>query len=190
MQRRDLLLGSAFAGIALLSERAFGQPAGKTIAWTDQPAPVPAPLQNVAKGLAPWEDLGGWITPNDKFFSIAHYNRPQIDPDTWRLDVSGQVGKPTSLSLNQLKARPRHEVTFTLECSGNNGLPFLQSAIGNAKWAGASLPEVLKAAQIKDDAVEVVFYGIDQGEESSDRARRLNTNTPRISPAACRLPTP
>jgi DMSO/TMAO reductase YedYZ molybdopterin-dependent catalytic subunit len=60
---------------------------------------------------------------------------------------------------------PKHEATFTLECSGDNGLPFLQSAIGNARWTGASLSEVLKAAQIKQGAVEVVFYGTDQGEE-------------------------
>jgi DMSO/TMAO reductase YedYZ molybdopterin-dependent catalytic subunit len=64
-----------------------------------------------------------------------------------------------------LKAMPKHDVTFTLECSGDNGLPFVQSAIGNARWAGASLSEVLKAAQIAQGAIEVVFYGTDQGEE-------------------------
>ena len=168
MQRRDLLRSGALAGIALLSDRAFAQSgtAGeKLIPWSDQPPPVPPPLANVAKGLTRWEDLGSWITPNDKFFSIAHYNRPEIDPKTWRLDVSGQVGNPTTLTLDQLKALPRREVIFTLECSGDNGLPFLQSSIGNAQWAGASLAEMLKAAQIKDDALEVVFYGTDQGDE-------------------------
>lgn len=166
MQRRDLLINGTMAGVALLSERAFGQAAGgTTIPWTDQPATVPPALESVAKGLTPWEAMDPWITPNDKFFSIAHYDRPRIDAATWRLDVSGQVAKPRSLSLDQLKALPRHEVTFTLECSGNNGLPFLQSAIGNARWAGASLSEVLKAAEIKDPSVDVVFYGTDQGEE-------------------------
>ena len=168
MQRRDLLRSGALAGIALLSDRAFAQSGaagGKLIPWSDQPLPVPPPLANVAKGLTRWEDLGSWITPNDKFFSIAHYNRPEIDPKTWRLDVSGQVGNPTTLTLDQLKALPRREVIFTLECSGDNGLPFLQSSIGNAQWAGASLAEMLKAAHIKDDALEVVFYGTDQGDE-------------------------
>jgi DMSO/TMAO reductase YedYZ molybdopterin-dependent catalytic subunit len=37
--------------------------------------------------------------------------------------------------------------------------------IGNAIWAGASLSEILKAAQIKSGAVEVVFYGVDQGDD-------------------------
>ena len=167
LQRRALL-GGAIAGAALLQGRAFAQPgtAGvKLIPWSDQPPPVPPALANVAKGLTRWEDLDAWITPNEKWFSIAHYNRPEIDPKTWQLDVSGQVSKPATLTLDQLKALPRREIIFTLECSGDNGLPFLQSSIGNAQWAGASLAETLKAAQIKDDALEVVFYGTDQGDE-------------------------
>ena len=81
MQRRDLLRSGGFAGIAMLSGRAFAQTgvAGdKLIPWSDQPPPVPPPLENVAKGLTRWEDLGSWITPNDKFFSIAHYGRRSI----------------------------------------------------------------------------------------------------------------
>ena len=169
MQRRDLLRSGGFAGIAMLSGRAFAQTgvAGdKLIPWSDQPPPVPPPLENVAKGLTRWEDLGSWITPNDKFFSIAHYNRPQIDSKAWRLDVSGQVGQPTTLSLDQLKALPRQQVTFTIECSGNNGLPFLTSAIGNARWGGTPLAEVLRNAGIKSSALEVVFFGADSGEET------------------------
>jgi DMSO/TMAO reductase YedYZ molybdopterin-dependent catalytic subunit len=120
----------------------------------------------VAKGLTRWEDLESWITPNDRFFSIAHYNRPQIDAQTWRLDVSGLVDRPTTLTLEQLTALPRGEVTFTIECSGNNGLPFLTSAIGNARWAGASLADVLRNAGLKSSALEVVFFGTDSGEET------------------------
>jgi DMSO/TMAO reductase YedYZ molybdopterin-dependent catalytic subunit len=125
MQRRDVLLSGAMAGVALLSERAFCQAADKVVPWTDQPAAVPPSLESVARGLTHWEDLNTWITPNEEFFSIAHYNRPQIDARTWRLDVSGEIGKPIALSLDQLKVMPKHAATFTLECSGNNGLPFL-----------------------------------------------------------------
>lgn len=167
MQRRELLLGGAMAGMAFFSDRAFAQSSGtKVIPWADQPAPIPPPAENAIKYLTRWEDLDSWITPNDKFFSIAHYNRPQIDAATWHLGVSGQIDRPTTLTLNQLTAMPRQEITFTIECSGNNGLPFFQSGIGNAKWAGTSLAEILKAAKLKDDAVEVVFYGTDQGQET------------------------
>jgi DMSO/TMAO reductase YedYZ molybdopterin-dependent catalytic subunit len=123
-------------------------------------------LQNVIKGITRWEDLGSWITPNDKWFSIAHYERPQVDPKTWRLEISGLVVKQTTLTLDQLKALPRKEITSTIECSGSNGLPFAQSMIGNATWAGTSLAEALRATGIKDGGIEVVFYGIDKGEET------------------------
>src|SRR5579864_6657675 len=99
MQRRDLLLGGALMGIGLTSQGTFAQSLdGRVIPWSDQPAPVPPQAENVIKGLTRWEDLDTQITPNDRFFSIAHYNRPQIDPKSWRLDVSGEVTKPASLT--------------------------------------------------------------------------------------------
>jgi DMSO/TMAO reductase YedYZ molybdopterin-dependent catalytic subunit len=166
LQRRTVLSGAVAAG-ALLQARAFAQsaPSRKVIPWTDQPPPVPPPLANVVKGITPWESLDSWITPNDQFFSIAHYDRPMINEKAWRLDVAGMVNKPMTLALTNLKALPRLEVTSTLECSGNNGLPFAVSTIGNAQWAGASLANLLHAAQIQTGAIEVVFYGTDQGEE-------------------------
>jgi DMSO/TMAO reductase YedYZ molybdopterin-dependent catalytic subunit len=167
MQRRDLLRTGALAGMALLSERAFAQPAtrgGELIPWSDQPPPVP-PTATALRAMVPWEELNSWITPNGDFFNIVHYDVPTIDEKMWRLDVAGQVVKHMTLTFDELKALPRHEVTFTLECSGDNGFPFNPSLIGNARWAGASLAEVLRAAQIKHGALEVVFYGSDQGEE-------------------------
>ena len=189
MNRRELLFSGAAAGVTFLSERVFAQAAaGKVIPWSDQAVAIPAPLQNVIKGLTPWEDLDAQITPNDRFFSIAHYNRPQLDAKAWKLAIAGQVNHPTALTLQSLKAMPRQEVTFTLECSGNNGLPFFQSGVGNARWAGASLVEILKAAQIKGDALEVVFFGADQGEEVVHQATPLEykftTNFARSMPIA------
>ena len=119
----------------------------------------------MVQGLTRWEDLNSWITPNDKFQGIGHYGWPAIDEKTWKLNVAGSVAKPAALTLADLKALPQREVINTIECSGSNGMPFSISAIGNAKWAGASLADILKAAQIDNGAVEVVFYGADQGED-------------------------
>lgn len=165
--KRRAVLGGAIAGATLLQGRAFAQSnlQQTVIPWSDQPPPVPPPLENVVKNLTRWEDLDSWITPNDKFFSIAHYERPAIDEKAWRLDVAGMVAKPSTFTFDDLKALPRQEITSTIECSGNSGLPFLPSAIGNARWAGTSLAETLRTAQIKNGALEVVFYGVDQGEE-------------------------
>jgi DMSO/TMAO reductase YedYZ molybdopterin-dependent catalytic subunit len=177
--RRDFLVtaGTA-AGVALLHNQAFAQTgvSEKVIPWLDQPAAIP-PAAAAIKALTPWEQLDAWITPNDKFFSIAHYNVPVIDEKTWRLDIAGLVARPLTFTLDQLKALPRHEVTSTIECSGNNGLPFLTSAVGNAKWAGASLADILKSAQLKPGAIEIVFLGADQGEETLRKGTPLELKT-------------
>jgi DMSO/TMAO reductase YedYZ molybdopterin-dependent catalytic subunit len=179
LRRRDVLLNSAAAtGILLLEQHRFAlaaQVEEQLIPWADQPAPVPPPAQKSIKNLTPWESLDSWITPNDKFFYIAHYEVPQIDPAAWHLDVVGHVGAPLRLTLADLKARPRQEVTFTLECSGNNGFPFFTSAVGNAQWAGASLADILKAAQVRSGALEVVFFGTDTGEEVVHQGTPIET---------------
>ena len=165
---RRAVLGGVLAGAALTRAPAFAQPGatgGTLIPWSDQPPAKPAAAV-VIKALTRWEELDTWITPNDKFFAVSHYNTPVIDERTWRLNVDGIVAKPLSLSLNELKSLPRRDVTCTIECSGSNGLPFFTSAIGNARWAGVSLAEILRRAQIKSGAVEVVFFGADQGEET------------------------
>ena len=71
-----------------------------------------------------------------------------------------------TLTLADLKARARQEVTFTLECSGNSGLPFLTGGIGNATWAGTPLAPLLDEAGVLDDGREVVFWGADAGEQT------------------------
>src|SRR5689334_22473968 len=107
MNRRRLLRAGALTGFAVLTERVFAQSgSGKIIPWSDQPPPVPPSAQNVVRNVTPWESLDTWITPNDKFFSIAHYNRPTVDAATWRLNLSGLIN-PTALTLDQLKAAPR-----------------------------------------------------------------------------------
>ena len=167
MQRRTMV-AAAVAGAALLSSRTFAQSVnsgGKLIPWSDPPPPLPAPVTKIVTNLQAYDGLGTWITPNDKFFGVGHYEYPTINEKTWALDITGSVANPTTLTLSNLKALPRHEVLSTIECSGNNGFPFLQALIGNANWTGASLSEVLKTAQIKSGAVEVVFYGVDQGED-------------------------
>ena len=62
------------------------------VKWLDQPAQNPVP--EVIKTQLVWEDLDSWITPNDKFFQISHFDRPVIDASTWKLEIDGLVKKP------------------------------------------------------------------------------------------------
>ncbi|MCC6720374.1 MAG: sulfite oxidase [Acetobacteraceae bacterium] len=172
LQRRDVLAqAGVLAGAALLQAGAMPRTAAAqagpalVVPWSDPPEPVPPALSGVIQSLTPWENLDSWITPNDRFFAIGHYGFPAIDAADWRLEIAGLIDRPASLTLDQIKALPRHEVTSTIECSGNNGLSFLTSAIGNARWAGTPLAPILRAAGVRPGAIEVVFFAADKGQE-------------------------
>ncbi len=171
MSRRRLLKqgGSAIAGLSVLRVAgptyAFQTPvAGEVIPWLDQPEPNPVP-EIIVRQLT-WEQLDSWITPPDQFFVIKHYNEPALNETDYRLEIDGLVANPMSLTLADLKGRARQDVTFTMECSGNSGLPFLTGAVGNATWAGTPLASLLEEAGVTDDGIEVVFWGADAGEQT------------------------
>lgn len=163
--------GAAAAGLMALTvagpPHAFGQNGDVVVPWLDQPAPNPVP--EAVGNLLNWEALESRVTPANNFFYVSHYGIPKPLPEaSWRVELGGLVARPRSLSLADLKARDRHEVEFTLECSGNNGtgLAFFIGGIGNARWAGARLAPLLEQAAILDDASEVVFWGADSGQVS------------------------
>jgi DMSO/TMAO reductase YedYZ molybdopterin-dependent catalytic subunit len=172
MRRREFLVqgGAAAAGVALLNNPLLAQafptrPGEEVISWADQPPPVPPAAAEVVKNLPRWEDLDSWLTPNNRFFNVAHYDRPAIDANTWSLDVTGLVRRPQSFTLDELKKLPRKEVIFTLECAGNHGFPWFPTGVGTAKWVGTPLAPILERAQVLDRGIEVVFFGSDAGEE-------------------------
>jgi DMSO/TMAO reductase YedYZ molybdopterin-dependent catalytic subunit len=132
--------------------------------WLDQPPPNPVPESTGT--LLRWEQLDSYLTPNDRFFYAQHYGRPALDAQTWRLEVGGLVARPLRLSLADLRARPRQEVVFTLECSGNHSAPFFVGGIGTARWAGTPLAPLLEEAGVREEGREVVFWGADAGEET------------------------
>ncbi len=165
MERRDFLKqsGLTFTGLLLSpwAVYAFPRLEGELLIPFLDPPPEPPSK----RGLLDWEQLNSFITPNDKFFNVSHYGKPEVDLATWQLEVSGLVENPLMLTLEEIKARARQEVTFTLECSGNHGFPTFTGAIGNAKWAGTPLAPILKEAGIQKNGIEVIFFGHDAGEE-------------------------
>jgi DMSO/TMAO reductase YedYZ molybdopterin-dependent catalytic subunit len=167
--RRSLLkAGTALAGLTMLRvagpAKLLGQSRGEVIPWLDQPPPNPNPA-NIGN-LLRWEALDSWHTPTRNFFFVSHYGQPAgLDEATWRVEIAGMVARPRSLTLADIKARERHEVDFTLECSGNNIVPgvFFQGGIGNARWAGARLAPLLEQSNILEEGAEVIFWGLDRG---------------------------
>jgi DMSO/TMAO reductase YedYZ molybdopterin-dependent catalytic subunit len=169
ISRRTLLRqgGAALGGLGALR---LAGPAGAfpgaqdatVVRWLDQPEPNPVP-EAIVRQLD-WEELDSWITPNDQFFVIKHFHEPRLDEADWRLQVGGLVERPLTLTLDDLKARPRREATVTPECSGNSAFPFNKGLVGNATWAGAPLAPLLEEAGVRGDGPEVVFWGADAGE--------------------------
>jgi DMSO/TMAO reductase YedYZ molybdopterin-dependent catalytic subunit len=167
ISRRRLLknAGAVAAGITVLQvagpTEAFGQATDQVIPWLDQPTASPLPTLG---DLLNWEALSTRVTPADHFFYVSHYGVPSsLSASNWRVDVAGLVARPRSLSIADLKARDRHEIEFTLECSGNTAFPFFIGGVGNAKWAGARLAPILDQAAVLDEGTEVIFWGADSG---------------------------
>ena len=160
--------GAALGGLALINApllaQAFPTRAGEEVVpWLDPPPENPAP--DAVRNLLRWQELDSWITPNEEFFAVNHYNWPAVDAQGWTLEVGGAVERPLTLTLEELQARPRRELVFTLECSGNHGFPWFIGGIGTARWAGTPLAPILEEAGVLDDGREVIFFGADQGEE-------------------------
>jgi DMSO/TMAO reductase YedYZ molybdopterin-dependent catalytic subunit len=142
----------------------LGHPGEEVIPWLDQPGPNLFP-DNIGN-LLQWEALDSWLIPTDNFFFVNHFGQPDgLDEATWRVGIAGLVARPRSLTLADLKARPRHEVDFTLECSGNTdpSVDFFIGGIGNARWAGTRLAPLLEEAGVLKQGTEVIFWGADRG---------------------------
>ena len=126
----------------------------------------------------PLEALRYAITPAGLHYLLMHYDIPAVDEATYRLEVDGLVATPLSLSLDELRARPAVELAVTMECAGN-GRALIdrarQPAVaaggrGHGRWRGTPLRALLSEAGVADDAVELVFTGLDHGLEGGDRA--------------------
>jgi len=122
----------------------------------------------------PLEALREPLTPIGLHYLLIHYDIPAVDPTAWRLQIDGAVERPLTLSLDDLRARDVVTRPVTLECAGNGrallqprplSQPWLAEAIGTAEWSGVALAPLLEEAGLRDDAVEILFTGMDRGIE-------------------------
>jgi DMSO/TMAO reductase YedYZ molybdopterin-dependent catalytic subunit len=126
----------------------------------------------------PLEALRYRVTPAGLHYLLIHYDIPLVDPATFQLTVEGRVSRPLTFSLDELRARPAVELEVTMECAGNGrallagprplSQPWLAEAIGTGAWTGTPLAPILNEAGLDDDAIEVVFTGLDRGVEGGE----------------------
>ncbi len=120
----------------------------------------------------PREALRHPVTPIGLHYLLTHFDIPAIEPDAWRLTVGGAVEEPLSLSLDDLRAMPAVTRPVTLECAGNGrallmprplSQPWLTEAVATGEWTGVPLRAVLAEAGLREQAVELLFSGLDRG---------------------------
>ncbi|PWR13403.1 molybdopterin-binding oxidoreductase [Micromonospora acroterricola] len=123
------------------------------------PAPVaPAPALPAGADLS-MAQLAPYVTPNSGFYRIdTALVVPQVDPATWRLRIHGRVRNERTYSYADLLARPMVERYITLACVSNEVGGDL---IGNARWLGVPLRELLDEVEPEDDADQVVGRSVD-----------------------------
>ncbi len=118
----------------------------------------------------------GVLTPNDAFFvryhlSLSPPSAAQLGPDQFRLAIKGKVNTPLTFSVDELKKGfEAVEVVAVNQCSGNSRGFFIprvaggqsgNGAMGNARWKGVRLADLLKRAGVAAGAKQVTFNGLD-----------------------------
>jgi len=103
--------------------------------------------------------LGPFITPNDRFYRIdTALFVPSVSAAGWSLRIHGMVAREITLDYRQLLARPLMERDVTLACVSNE---VGGSYIGNARWIGAPLKDLLEEAGVDVGATQLVSRSAD-----------------------------
>lgn len=115
------------------------------------------------------------FTPNAAFYVRWHLDKipNQVDLGRWRLRIEGNVETPLALSLTDLLTRFKAaSLAAANQCSGNSRSRFQprvaggqwgNGAMGNARWTGVRLRDLLAAAQVKRGSIQVQFQGLETG---------------------------
>ena len=115
----------------------------------------------------------GVFTPNDQFYVRWHWAviPPSVDVAAFKVAVRGHVNQELTLSMADLMAMPRVDMAAVNQCSGNSrgffeprvpGAQWAHGAMGNARWTGVRLRDVLDKAEVKAGAAAVRFKGLDE----------------------------
>ena len=118
-----------------------------------QIATLPAGAELSAEGLTPL------VVPNDRFYRIdTSLVAPNVDAATWRLRVWGMVDHEVTLTYADLAQLPLFEQYVTIACVSNE---VGGNLVGNARWTGVHLRDVLAMAGVQAGATQLVGRSVD-----------------------------
>lgn len=119
----------------------------------DQLPPLPAGVDLKVDGLSPF------VTPNGDFYRIdTALVVPKLNADTWELRIFGMVDQEVRINYADLLKRPQIERMVTLTCVSNE---IGGDLIGNAKWQGTALADLIREAGPSADADMVMSRSSD-----------------------------
>ena len=167
--RRELLVkGGGVIGVLALvgaGTGAVGRAIRSRFSATESRAAVVLPRPN--RPLAPIgeavsvdvDGVSSFITPNADFYRIdTALTVPQVPTDNYELRITGMVDRELSFSFDELLQRNVVEHDITLTCVSNT---IGGELIGNARWLGVRLDELLADARVRSGADQVVGRSID-----------------------------
>ncbi len=112
-----------------------------------------------ATGAPPLEGLSPYVTPTEDFYRIdTALSTPQVDVASWRLDITGMVDRPFSISYDELLDMDAVEDVVTLQCVSNE---VGGNLVGNAVWQGVPLKALLERAGVQSGATQIVGRSVD-----------------------------
>ena len=154
-----LSIGAAGAAGLAVSRLVPGGVDEATRAAVKVPAPG-SPAQPLPAGVS--GDVAGvsrFFTPNKSFYRVdTLLTVPKVDPRNWELRIHGMVDRELRLNLADLLDRHLIERDITLTCVSNEvGGPY----VGNARWIGVPIAEILREAGVQDGADAVRSTSVD-----------------------------
>ncbi len=163
--RRGFLVKAGVLGAIALVGQGIGRSLieGRAAATASAAVAIPASV-DPAPSLAPdnafdIEGLTPLVIPNDRFYRIdTALVTPSVDPTSWTLRVHGMVDREVTLTFDQLVELPLIERYVTIACVSNQVGGDL---IGNARWTGVRLTDVLDMAGVQAGTTQIVPRSVD-----------------------------
>lgn len=125
------------------------------------------------------EHMTSFVTAEQDLFTVWHLGIPNVDTSEWTLALGGLVDRPLTLSLDELRSMPHAEVMSVHECAGSPLRPSIpQRRVGNVRWGGVPLRDLLAMAGPVEDAGYVISSGCDRGFFGSGYHNRYEKDLP------------
>jgi DMSO/TMAO reductase YedYZ molybdopterin-dependent catalytic subunit len=152
----SIVVGLVVSGLAMTIRRIRRRQHGEPMALPIPALVLPRPPQSAALNIPGLSEI---MTPVDRFFvTDVSFPAPNVNIRRWKLSVHGLVKRPLKLTFAELLDMPSREVDAVLMCVHNPvGGPF----VGNARWQGVLLSDLLARAGVSEEADHVRLHAVD-----------------------------